>query len=246
MSTPHKTHLILHDKAKMMCHFPSWTVPLEPVCFIILWPTSIPGCFSERTAVPPILRSGRRHARHPMAAQGRAWTRSACPPVTPAARQTARASLPLTALIPSRTRWILTSVSVLIIIGVIFCVCENLKLQVCVPAAFRILFLYIPPLHGHRLLHSQCLRDSRLSLPSRASLHTQAVFLPHTHVSQLAQSDPSLQHTGPRRVHHTSQPGARQREPLQEHTGKRRNSCDALSVHVYMYVETCFCSLSVP
>lgn len=219
----------------------SWTVLLGPACVIILSPTSFAGCSSEQTAAPPILQSGRRRARHLMAAQGRAWTPSACPPVTPAARQTARASLPLTALIPSRTRWIIASISVIIIKAVTFCVWN---VWFCVRAAIRILFLHIPPLHGHQLLHSQCLRDSRLSLASRASLHAQAVCLPHTHDSQLAQSDPSLQHTGPRRVHHTSQPGARQREPLQEHTGKCRNCCDALLAHFYMYVLMRFCSLS--
>lgn len=109
-------------------HFPRVGLcRVGPVCFIILSPTSFPGCFSERTAAPPILRSGRRHGRHLMAAQGRAWTLSACPQVTPAARQTARASLLLTALIPSRTRWIITLISVFIIIAVIFCVCESLK-----------------------------------------------------------------------------------------------------------------------
>lgn len=107
-----------------------------PVCFIILSLTSFPGCFSERTAAPPILRSRRRRARHPMAAQGRAWTQSACPPVTPAARQTTRASLPLTALIPSRTRWIATSAGVLIRM-VIFCICQSLKLQVLCSCSFQ-------------------------------------------------------------------------------------------------------------
>lgn len=57
-----------------------------------------------------------------MAAQGRAWTRSACRPVTPAARQTARASLPLTARIPSRTRWMITSVGVFVTLAGISCV----------------------------------------------------------------------------------------------------------------------------
>lgn len=138
MSTPQKTRLfrrrVSRDKAddvsETLALSQSRTVPFGPVCFIILSPTSFPGCFSERTAAPPILRSGRRHGRHLMAAQGRAWTRSACPPVTPAARQTARASLPLTALIPSRTRWIVSSISVLILVAVVFCVCESLKLRV--------------------------------------------------------------------------------------------------------------------
>lgn len=66
------------------------------------------GCFLEPTAARRALRSGRRHARLLLAARGRAWTQSACLPVTPAARQTAKASLPLTAQTPSRTRWVIT------------------------------------------------------------------------------------------------------------------------------------------
>lgn len=69
-------------------------------------PLSRPGCFLERTAAPPVPRSGRRRGRRLTAARGRAWTRSACPPATPAAPQTARGSPQLTPLTPSRTRWV--------------------------------------------------------------------------------------------------------------------------------------------
>lgn len=65
-----------------------------------------------------------------MAARGRAWTRSACPPATPAARQTARASLPLTAPTRSRTRSIIPPIGAFVVTSAIFGVCESLKLLV--------------------------------------------------------------------------------------------------------------------
>lgn len=69
---------------------------------------SSPGCSLEQTAVQPALQSERRRARLLLAAPGRAWTRSAFPPVTPVARQTVRASPPHTPPTPSRTRWVNT------------------------------------------------------------------------------------------------------------------------------------------
>lgn len=67
-----------------------------------------PGCFLEQTIMQPVLPSERRRARLLLAAQGRAWTLSACPLVTPAAPQTARDSPPLTPPTPSKTRWVTT------------------------------------------------------------------------------------------------------------------------------------------
>lgn len=67
------------------------------------------GCSLGQTIIQPVLRSERRRDRLPLAAQGRAWTLSACPPVTPAARRTARVSLRprLTPLTLNKTRWVM-------------------------------------------------------------------------------------------------------------------------------------------
>lgn len=69
----------------------------------------LPGCFLELTTVQPVLQSGRRRDRLLLAAQGRAWTQSVCPPVTPAAPQTVKDSAPrLTTPTPNKTRLVVT------------------------------------------------------------------------------------------------------------------------------------------
>lgn len=90
-----------------------------------------------------------------------------------------------------------------------------------VSSALRIFLLYVTSLHGHQLIDSQRLRDSRIPLAPRAPLHPQTLCLPHTLEPQLPKPNPSLQHPGPGCMHHQSESGTRQREPLQEHTGMR-------------------------
>lgn len=145
---------------------------------------SSPGCFSAWTAAPPALRSGRCHARPLMAAQGRVWTRSACPPVTPAARQTVRASLPLTALIPSRTRWD-KSWPILIISDDILCFAKVWNFCFCV----LFFFSYQNPLLIHPstpwiLAPPQPASPWLLSLPRSRGLHA--------HIGGLSLSHPWL------------------------------------------------------
>lgn len=58
--------------------------------------------------------------------------------------------------------------------------------------AIRIFLLYVAPLHGHQLIHSQCLHDACLSLTPWGPLHTQTVRVPHTLDPQFAEPNPSL------------------------------------------------------